>query len=310
VAAVAALGGVGCRSQKAAEEQKKVDELQAQLDEANKQLAAKEQQPAPAETPPAEPPPPPPARAQGDAPKSGAKKPVAARSGAANPAAADNKKPEYVTAEQGEKVKEQYAEDKAKVKGAFAEQAQTNQQVQTQIEELKSHEYTLPVGTVIPVRTTTELSTKLSSGAVFEALLEKDLVIDGTVLAPHGAHVTGVVVSSDPGGRVKGVASLAVTIRQIAGLRDHTIRVKADSYSADADTSKGRDAKRTGVLAGAGAVIGAIAGGGKGAAIGAGAGAATGVGANMATRGKAAVIPAETLIDFTLTAPTTVVVRK
>src|SRR5215203_1418913 len=85
VAAVAALGGVGCRSQKAAEEQKKVDELQAQLDEANKQLAAKEQQPAPAETPPAEPPPPPPARAQGDAPKSGAKKPVAARSGAANP---------------------------------------------------------------------------------------------------------------------------------------------------------------------------------------------------------------------------------
>ena len=55
--------------------------------------------------------------------------------------------------------------------------------------------------------------------------------------------------------------------------------------------------------------MGAIAGGGKGAAIGAGAGAATGVGANMATRGKAAVIPAETLIEFTLAAPTTVVVQ-
>ena len=60
-------------------------------------------------------------------------------------------------------------------------------------------------------------------------------------------------------------------------------------------------------MTGAGAVVGAIAGGGKGAAIGAGAGAAAGVGTNMATRGKAAVIPAETLMEFRLSAPSTVV---
>jgi len=60
-------------------------------------------------------------------------------------------------------------------------------------------------------------------------------------------------------------------------------------------------------MTGAGAIVGAIAGGGKGAAIGAGAGAATGVGTSMATRGKAAVIPAETLVDFRLAAPVTVV---
>ena len=65
--------------------------------------------------------------------------------------------------------------------------------------------------------------------------------------------------------------------------------------------------KRTGIMTGAGAVVGAIAGGGKGAAIGAGAGAAAGVGTNMATRGKAAVIPAETLMEFRLSAPSTVV---
>src|SRR3954453_15887184 len=110
VAAVAALGGVGCKSQKAAEDQKKVDELQAQLDDANKQLAAKEQQPAPAEPPPAEPPPPP--AAQSEAPKTA--NPAAARSGAAKPAAAGDKTPEYVTAEQGQKAKEQYAQDKDK----------------------------------------------------------------------------------------------------------------------------------------------------------------------------------------------------
>ncbi len=45
------------------------------------------------------------------------------------------------------------------------------------------------------------------------------------------------------------------------------------------------DAARTGIATGAGAVIGAIAAGGKGAVIGAGAGAA------------AAVIPTETLIE-------------
>ena len=131
-----------------------------------------------------------------------------------------------------------------------------------------------------------------------------------TVLAAQGAHVGGVVVLSDPGGRVKGVASIDVTIRSIAGRKDHTIRLKADSYSATANTSKGRDAKRTGIMTGAGAVIGAIAGGGKGAAIGAGAGAAAGVGTNMATRGKAAVIPAETLIEFKLSAPSTVVYQR
>ena len=161
------------------------------------------------------------------------------------------------------------------------------------------------------MRTTTALSTStLSNGSVFSALLEKSLVVDGTTIAPEGAAVTDVVVSSDPGGRVKGVASLSVTINTIAGLRDQTIRVKASSHSVDAETTKGRDAKRTGVMTGLGAAIGAIAGGGKGAAIGAGAGAAAGVGTNAATRGEAAVIPAETVIAFTLTAPSTVVVRR
>jgi hypothetical protein len=304
------VGGAACRSQESAEQQKKVDELQAQLDDAKKQLEAKEEQAKAAEAPPAEPVPAPAAAPapQPAAPKA-AGKPAAKAKAGAKPAAPEAK-PQYLTAEQGQQAKEQYAQDKEKVKGAFAEQAQTNEQVQQQIEELKPRELTLPAGTVIPVRTTTELSTKtLADGSVFDAVLEKGILVDGTLVAPQGAHVTGVVVSSDPGGKVKGVASLEVTIRQIAGVKDQTIRVKANTFSTAADTSKGRDAKRTGILAGAGAVVGAIAGGGKGAAIGAGAGAATGVGANMATRGKAAVIPAETLIEFTLAAPTTVVVQ-
>jgi hypothetical protein len=161
---------------------------------------------------------------------------------------------------------------------------------------------------VIPVRTTTELSTsQLANGSTFRAVLERPLRVGDTVLAAQGAEVAGVVVSSDPGGKVKGVASLEVTIRSVAGRKNHTIPLKADHYSVVAEKSTGRDMKRTGIMTGAGAVVGAIAGGGKGAAIGAGAGAAAGVGTSMATRGKAAVIPAETLMEFRLSAPSTVV---
>jgi hypothetical protein len=312
MAILAALGGAACSSQKSADQQK-VQELQAQLDQTKKELAAKQEQAAAAETTPAEPQPaaPPPAEAP---PAVAPAKPQAAKPAGAKKAAAKPATPaaqQYVTAEQGAKASEQYAQDKAKVKGAFEEQAQTNDQVQQQIHELKSRDYTIPAGTVIAVRNTTELSTsKLANGSVFEAVLEQPLVVSGTVLAPQGAPVTGVVVLSDPGGRVKGVASMDVTIRSIAGARNNTIRVTAGNYGVEAGTSKGRDAKRTGVMAGAGALVGAIAGGGKGAAIGLGAGAAAGVGTNMATKGKAAVIPAETLMEFTLTGPTTVTFRQ
>ena len=51
-----------------------------------------------------------------------------------------------------------------------------------------------------------------------------------------------------------------------------------------------------------GAIIGAIAGGGKGAAIGAASGAGAGV-AIQAIRGQRIQIPSETKLDFTLAQP-------
>lgn len=199
----------------------------------------------------------------------------------------------------------------AQQKAATERQAEENERLRRELEDMKPREFTLPAGTVIPVRTTAALSTKsVKDGSVFDALLEKDIVVDGTTLAKAGSRVGCVVVSSDPGGKVKGVASLSVAARSIAGIGGNTLNVKTDSYSVEAGSTKGRDAARTGIAAGAGAVIGAIAGGGKGAAIGAGAGAAAGAGVNMATRGDPAVIPTETLIEFTLSAPSTVVIRK
>jgi len=288
---VAVLGGPACKSQNTAEEQKKVDDLQKQLDDAKQQLAAKEGE----------------IEAKAAATAAAAEensRPAAPASEAAKPSRSAAKPAAKATTEQS-RVATDLVDQQHDVN---ARQSETNEKVQRDIEALKPVEYTLPAGTVIPVRTTTELSTsQLANGSTFRAVLERPLRVGDTVLAAQGAEVAGVVVSSDPGGKVKGVASLEVTIRSVAGRKNHTIPLKADHYSVVAEKSTGRDMKRTGILTGAGAVVGAIAGGGKGAAIGAGAGAAAGVGTSMATRGKAAVIPAETLMEFRLSVPSTVV---
>ena len=166
---------------------------------------------------------------------------------------------------------------------------------------------TLPAGTPIRVRLVSTLSTaNQSAGDTFEATLVEPLVVEGRTVAAKGASVTGKVVESDPGGRVKGVARIAV---QLTGLRTEggrQIAISTGSAARRAGTTKGRDAQKVGIGAGVGAAIGAIAGGGKGAAIGAAAGAGAGTGTVLATRGKPAVLRSETVLNFKLRYPVTV----
>jgi hypothetical protein len=55
-----------------------------------------------------------------------------------------------------------------------------------------------------------------------------------------------------------------------------------------------------------GALIGAMAGGGKGAAIGAATGGGVGAGVNGVTRGQQVNLPPETLVNFNLQSPVSV----
>lgn len=171
-------------------------------------------------------------------------------------------------------------------------------------------EFTVAAGTSIPVRTITALSTKTArDGDRFEATLTKDLVVDDYLVAPRGASVTGVVTNSDPGGKVKGLASISVALTSIAGANG-PIAVQTASVGQQAKSTKKKDAAKIGIGAGIGAAIGAIAGGGKGAAIGAGIGGAGGTGMVMMTKGDAAVIPSESVLTFRLSAPVTVTEKK
>jgi hypothetical protein len=285
-------------------EDPRVAELQKQLDATKQELATKTNEAGAAATGAAQTA----ADAQAQA-AAAAETATAAASQAAGDREAAERARQAAAAKAGQ---DRAATDKAlaEQKAATEQQAQENERLRREMDAMKPREFTLKAGTLIPARTTAEISTStMKNGSVFDALLERDLVVDGTTLAKAGSKVTCIVVSSDPGGRVKGVASMAVAARSIAGVSGNTFNISTDSYSVEAKSTKGRDVKRTGIATGAGAVIGAIAGGGKGAAIGAGVGAATGVGVNAATRGDAAVIPTETLIQFTLSAPATVVVR-
>lgn len=172
-------------------------------------------------------------------------------------------------------------------------------------------EYTLPAGSRIAVRTTSALTTKdHQAGHRFQATLTEPLEVDGYVIAPRGAAVTGEVAESDPGGRVKGVASIAVRLVSMETAGGETVAISTGAFGKDAPTSKKKDAAKVGIGAGVGAAIGAIAGGGRGAAIGAAAGGAAGTGAVVATRGDPAVIPSETVLTFTLNNSVTVTEKR
>jgi hypothetical protein len=171
---------------------------------------------------------------------------------------------------------------------------------------LAPHNTTIASGTPLEIRTTTQLSTKTATtGERFSASLESPLSVDGRVIAPKGAEVEGVVANSDSGGRVKGVASIALKVDRI-NINGRSVPVTTSSYVQKAQTTKKKDAVEVGIGAGIGAAIGAIAGGGRGAAIGAASGGAAGTGVVLATKGAPAVVPAESVLTVRLTAPLTV----
>ncbi len=159
----------------------------------------------------------------------------------------------------------------------------------------------LEAGTTLKVRSTTTLSTKSNAaGDAFHGSLEAPLTVNGKVVADKGAKVQGVVATADPGGRVKGVASISVRLTSIETEKG-MVSVQTSTVGREAKSTKRNDAIKVGVGSGIGAAIGAIAGGGRGAAIGAGAGAGAGTGVVLATRGEPAVLPAETVMTFRLT---------
>ena len=161
----------------------------------------------------------------------------------------------------------------------------------------------LPAGTGIRIRMIDSIDSDVTqAGEKFQASLDDPLVVNERIVVERCADVTVQVVRVEQSGKFAGRDEVALK------LYDITIDGKQypliSSYAEVASGSRGkRTAKVVGGTAALGAIIGAIAGGGKGAAIGATAGAGAGVAVQAATRGQRVQIPSESRLDFTLTGP-------
>ena len=162
---------------------------------------------------------------------------------------------------------------------------------------------TLPKGTLISVRLDQDLGSKISTtGQNFRATVSSSVRVNGQTVVPIRSRADGIVTDAEPLGKIKGEARLAITLQRI-----HTPWGSYPvSTSSIARVEQGKG-KRTAIMggggAGLGAIIGGIAGGGKGALIGGLVGGGAGTAGSAFTGNKQIVLPTETLLTFRLAQP-------
>lgn len=168
---------------------------------------------------------------------------------------------------------------------------------------------TLPAGTTLQLELQSAIASDSSSVEdTVRATLRQPVSVDGNAVLPTGAEVIGTVTSVERSGRVKGRALVAYRFDSLnfAGER---YDIHTNTLSHEAEATKGEDATKIGIGAGAGAAIGALLGGGDGAAKGAAIGGGAGTGVVLATRGKEVRLGPGADVTARLTEPLTVRVK-
>jgi hypothetical protein len=171
-------------------------------------------------------------------------------------------------------------------------------------------EVTIPAGTTLPLALTSSVASDSSSVEdVVTAELTSPIRIEDRDVLPAGTRLSGVVTDVDGSGRVKGRAMIAFRFTSLR-TGDTKYDIEAASLSHLAPATKGEDATKIGIGAGAGAVIGGILGGKDGAAKGAAVGGGAGTGVVLATKGQEVRLGPGTDVTTRLTAPVTMRVSK
>ena len=161
---------------------------------------------------------------------------------------------------------------------------------------------TIPAGTTMPVKLNHAISTKSArTGDKVYAETTFPLVKDEQVLIPSGTFVQGVISKVQRPGRVKGRAEVLIhfttlifpsgytvmlpgAVEQLHGAEHQQVNDKEGTLRQEGE--KGKDVATVASTAGAGALIGAAAGGGKGLGIGAASGGAAGLAIALLSRGS------------------------
>ncbi len=169
---------------------------------------------------------------------------------------------------------------------------------------LKPHPVTVPDGATLPLVLETAISSETSqSGDRVVARLAEDVRVGEKVVVPSGSEVRGRVTAAVPSGRVKTRARLAFDFDTLV-LEGREYSIGAGPLDITAGDTHNKDAATIGIGAGAGAIIGAIAKGGKGAAIGGLIGGAAGTGVVLANTGKEVELGTGTRVTIRLTRET------
>jgi hypothetical protein len=170
-------------------------------------------------------------------------------------------------------------------------------------------EITLPAGTTLALDLKTAVGSDTSQVEdAVRATLRRAVAMKGTQVLPAGTEVVGAVTQAERSGRVKGRARVAFRFTSL-NYDGERYDIRTESIARVAEATKGEDAKKVAIGAGAGAAIGALLGGGSGAAKGAAIGGAGGTGVVLATRGKEVRLGAGADVNTKLTAPLTVRVK-
>lgn len=161
----------------------------------------------------------------------------------------------------------------------------------------------LPAGTQIVIRLIDPADSKTDSlGKTYRASVEQPVSINGQMLIPRGSDAVAVLSDAQQSGKIEGKTMLTLALRSIA-VNGRTYDLATSSVSKSSGSRSTKSGEVIGGGAALGAIIGALAGGGRGAAIGAVSGGALGTAAQVATSGERVKVPSETVLTFTLQNP-------
>jgi hypothetical protein len=194
--------------------------------------------------------------------------------------------------------------------------------VSNNLTETTTTQMTVPAGTQVLLHLRSPIDTKTAKVGDGVYCQTSFPITQGNVaVIPAGTYVKGKIAQVKRAGRIKGRAEILFNfttmifpngytidlpgaLENAPGSRNSTVADKEGTVKAD--SQKGKDAGTVAKTGATGAVIGAVAAGGKGAGIGGLAGAAVGLGQVLFTRGQDVRIDQDTALEMVLERPLTV----
>lgn len=188
--------------------------------------------------------------------------------------------------------------------------------------ESTTTQITVPAGTQVLLHLRSPIDTKTAKvGDGVYCQTSFPVTQNNVAVIPAGTYVKGKIAQVKRAGRIKGRAEILFNfttmifpngytidlpgaLENAPGSRNSTVTDKEGTVKAD--SQKGKDAGTVAKTGATGAVIGAVASGGKGAGIGGLAGAAVGLGQVLFTRGQDVRIDQDTALEMVLERPLTV----